>query len=204
MKVIIADDHALFRGGLRLQMMSMVPGATVIEAGDFRDVLGCGDGVDDVHLVVLDLGMPGPPWQESVRQIRRKWPAVRLVVVSGDDRPETIRAVLGAGANGFIPKSEHPDVFTAAMRLILSGGCYFPVSVVDADPEPTRASGTVTDRQKTVLGLMALGLSNKQIARNLGLTEGTVKLHVAAILRGLGAANRTQAVSLGRSMGLID
>lgn len=161
-------------------------------------------------LVILDLGMPGPPWREAVADIRRLWPEARTVVLTADDSAETAQEALAVGTHGFILKSEEPHVFAAALRLVLSGGIYFPVSVLGhrsaSSPTSTRAPRplhAITERQKEVLGLVAAGCANKEIAWQLKLTEGTVKLHVAAILRALGASNRTQAVSIARGCGLI-
>jgi len=219
MRIVIADDHALFRGGLRLHLASLDPRAELVEAGSFDQVLDLLDLDPPADLVILDLAMPGPRWQDCVPRLHGAWPRARLVVLTANDEAGAAQQALAIGAHGFILKSEPPDLFAAALRLILSGGRYFPVSVLGREPAPfdppppvadspppgpgVRAAHAVTGRQREVLTLMASGCSNKEIAWRLKLTEGTVKLHVAAILRALGAHNRTQAVSVARACGLL-
>jgi DNA-binding NarL/FixJ family response regulator len=128
------------------------------------------------------------------------------VVASGQDDPATIRAVLGSGANGFIPKTDPPALLLQALRVVSAGGTYIPsraLSDFDNGQPPLRPSAAgLTPRQIDVLRLLQKGEPNKTIARQLGLTEGTVKIHIAAILRGLQARNRTEAVVLSRELDL--
>lgn len=207
MRILIADDHALFRGGLKLQLSAFSDDLDVLEAGSFDEVLALAAQHDPVDLAILDLAMPGPCWSEAVRELRQAWPGTRVVVLTGDDDPATVRSALDAGVHGYVPKSEQPHVFAAALRLVLAGGSYFPVAMLGrTEPAPVCAPATphaITGRQREVLQLMAEGCANKEIAYRLGLTEGTVKLHVAAVLRGLGAHNRTQAVAIARDAHLL-
>ncbi len=206
MRIMIADDHALFRGGLKLQLAELVPEAEFLETASFDELLDRAPHEPPADLSILDLTMPGPHWRDALGQLRGHWPATRMVILSGDDAPATVHEAISLGVNGFIPKTEQPHVFTAALRLILSGGTYVPLSALGHAPQPgaeKRALLPITDRQKQVLELMAEGCANKEIAYRLGLTEGTVKLHVAAVLRSLGAHNRTQAVNTARSNGLL-
>lgn len=208
MRIVIADDHALFRGGLRLQLCDLLADADIVEASSFHDVLALVRAGPPPELAILDLGMPGPPWMDAMRRLRDAWPAARLVVVTADDKPDSVQHALSAGAHGFILKTEQPHVFAAALRLVLSGGHYFPLSALGREPAPppalpARPLHPVTGRQKDVLALIAEGCANKEIACRLKLTEGTVKLHVAAILRALGAYNRTHAVAIARNCNLL-
>lgn len=237
MRIIIADDHALFRGGLRLQLAELAQDADIREAGTLDDAERVLSDSGAADVLLMDLDLPGMSWRDCVVDLRTQYPDMRLVVVSGDDRSETIREAMAIGVHGYIPKQEQPDVFCAALQLVLRGGSYFPAAIVAglttrpipegnnaaqpqrpaaaanlqsvAAPSPQKpsvmplASHPLTDRQMDVLALMSEGLSNKGIARQLGVTEGTVKLHVAAILRNLGAANRTQAVTLAREVGVL-
>jgi DNA-binding NarL/FixJ family response regulator len=155
-------------------------------------------------LIVLDLNMPGMDGTAGLRRLREELPTLPVVVASGQDDAATIRAVLAAGAAGFISKSERPEVLLSALRLVLAGGIYVPARSLDAPAAPTPASAAalLTPRQRDVLLALSRGQPNKLIARELDLTEGTVKIHIAAILRALQARNRTEAVVRARALGL--
>jgi len=206
MKILIADDHALFRGGLRFQLLDFEKGADICEADDFTSLLDVAE-TEKPDMVIADLGMPGMPWREALGLLRAALPDSRIVVLSASDDDVNVREAIRLGANGFISKCDAPEVVMAALRLVSCGGTCVPPSFVKhgslAQAAPV-AESNVTHRQREVLQLLAEGLSNKQIAYRLQLTEGTVKLHVAAILKSLGATNRTQAVSAGRSAGLLE
>jgi DNA-binding NarL/FixJ family response regulator len=203
--VVIADDHPMVRDALARVVGQLYADARVLEAGDFAAVLGClGSATPD--LVLIDLNMPGMDGLDGLRRLREAFPALVIVVASGQDDPATIRAALANGANGFIPKIDPPDLLLQALRVVRAGGIYIPArSLGDArasvvGPGPN-ASG-LTARQLDVLRLLMKGEPNKVIGRQLGLTEGTVKIHIAAILRALQARNRTEAVIRARELGL--
>ncbi len=166
-------------------------------------------------LMLVDLHMPGLNGLDGVRQLRREHPELIVVVASGDDEPATIRAALALGVRGFLPKSEPAEVIAQALTLVCAGGTYIPAgamvglatglatgSAPAPLPSPAGASAGLTPRQLDVLRCLAQGLPNKLIARELALTEGTVKIHIAAILRVLGARNRTEALVRARAAGL--
>jgi len=202
--VVIADDHPMVRDALARVVGQLYTEARVLEAGDFAALLGHLDGPAP-ELVLIDLNMPGMDGLDGVRRLREAFPALVIVVASGQDDPGTIRAVLALGANGFIPKIDPPDLLLQALRVVRAGGLYIPArSLGDTRgvtaPLPN-ASG-LTPRQLDVLRLLVKGEPNKVIARQLGLTEGTVKIHIAAILRGLQARNRTEAAIRARELGL--
>ena len=205
MKVLIADDHPMVRDALRRTLLLVVPDATVLQAADYAAALHVLHN-EAPQLALLDLHMPGMDRVDGLRRLRLLFPQLPLVVVSGEDDPVVIRATLAAGAAGFLPKSEAPEVLQQALRLVLSGGTYTPaLALADlrhgaAPPRPD-ASG-LTPRQLDVLRCLMRGQPNKLIARELGLTEGTVKIHIAAILRVLQARNRTEAVVVARDLGL--
>lgn len=206
MQILIADDHALFRSGLRLQLKDIDPDATILEAADFTQMLDIARQTPDLDLISFDIGMPGVGWRDALTQLK-KLSRARLVILSGSDGNAVIREAMSLGASGFLPKSDEPHVMIAALKLVLSGGTYVPLSALAAQSQtPARANATlhITERQMDVLMLMAQGHSNKEIAYRLNLTEGTVKLHVAAILKSLGATNRTQAVLAAQEACLID
>ncbi|MFM2446655.1 MAG: hypothetical protein RI936_1102, partial [Pseudomonadota bacterium] len=119
---------------------------------------------------------------------------VRLVVLSADENPSVVRELVSLGVAGYIPKSHRTEVILQAVRLVLAGGTYAPLRLMEGGTPPCERNGTLTPRQKAVLECLARGLPNKLIARELGLTEGTVKVHLMAIFRALDVRNRTEAV----------
>jgi DNA-binding NarL/FixJ family response regulator len=208
MKVLIADDHPLVRDALARTVRELEPVAQIVQAGDFDALLRLAveEGAALADLALLDLNMPGMNGIAGLRRLRELVPTLPVVVASGQDDAATIRAVLGEGAAGFIPKSERPEVLLGALRLVLAGGVYVPARSLDAPAagamSPAAAIALLTPRQREVLRALSRGQPNKLIARELGLTEGTVKIHIAAILRTLQARNRTEAVVRARELGL--
>lgn len=206
MKVLIADDHPLLREALAGTVLALLPQAEVFEAADLaaaEALLRARPPGHEPTLVLLDLQMPGMAGAAGVAALRLRFPEVRLLVVSGNDDPATVRAVLAAGAVGFLPKAESGAVMRQALRLVLDGGCYVPAqALADLDGAPRAKTATLTPRQHDVLHCLMQGQPNKQIARELGIGEGTVKLHIAAVLRALRARNRTEAVVRARELGL--
>lgn len=216
MRVLIADDHPLVRDALARTLRCVQPDAEVLEAADFAGALRVLQA-EAVQLALVDLHMPGmgpglggeggiEGGIEGLRRLRLLCPGVPLVVASGEDDPAVIRAALAAGAVGFLPKAEQPEVLQQALRLVLGGGTYTPPQAL-ADlqpgaPAPRPDASGLTPRQTDVLRCLMRGQPNKLIARELGLTEGTVKIHIAAILRVLQARNRTEAVVVARNLGL--
>jgi DNA-binding NarL/FixJ family response regulator len=205
MNVVIADDHPLVRDALARVVLQLDGGSVIRSVGDFsalRDALL--DTLPD--LLILDLNMPGMDGLSAVRQMRERHPTLAIVIASGQDDPATIRAALGAGANGFIPKSDPPELLIEALRLVCAGGVYIPSRTLGHFVDDRSAAADLdltglTPRQQDVLRLLLKGEPNKSIARQLGLTEGTVKVHIAAILRALQVRNRTEAVVRARELG---
>ncbi len=216
LRVVLADDHALFRGGLVLLIRLMDRPVEILEANDFDQAMSHLSEGPPVDLLLLDLLMPGMNGIEGISRICKTWPDVPVVVVSVREDSKAIRDALSAGAMGYIPKTSSPEVTTNALRFILSGGIYVPPHVLHlSDPklEPLgpgldEGSGAppegvqsgmpfgLTERQLEVLQLMAEGRSNKDIAADLDIAPGTVKMHVSRIFKTLGVDNRTQAASL--------
>ena len=205
-KVLIADDHPLVRDGLARLMRLLDAQAEVVEAADYAAIeRELEHGVP--ALALIDLNMPGMDGLAGVQRLRERYPALQIVVASAEDDPVTIRGVLSLGVAGFLPKSEPPEVMLQALQLVLRGGTYMPASALsdfrDGRPPPARPDTSgLTPRQLDVLRELMRGQPNKLIARELGLTEGTVKIHIAAILRALHARNRTEAVVVARQLGI--
>lgn len=208
MKILLCDDHALFREGLAHVLAGMDENLAVLEAGDLAEALCVIGEHDDLDLVLLDLGLPGSRGLGALRELRERCPTVSVAVVSANEDAGLVRGALAAGASGFVPKSSTGPVLRSALRLILSGGVYVPEQALDAPPS-RRAGAAIggdpiaelTPRQREVADLVARGLTNKEICSVLGIAEGTVKAHVAALLETLGVSNRTEAAAVLRERG---
>ncbi|HEY4134034.1 MAG TPA: response regulator transcription factor [Alphaproteobacteria bacterium] len=218
--VLIADDHPLFRDGLRLLVQQLDEKVTVIEAGNLPDALQLAKAqADEINLLLVDLRMPGAVGFDGIKTLRAIAPKTPLVVISGYETKRNAEQALEAGASGFIPKSTSPSVTLNALKLVMLGEVYVPPSLIygpqpdDPDSEigaaPVAAPtvdlsklAPLTQRQLDVLALIGQGNSNKDIAEKLGISEGTVKVHVGAILKVLGATNRTQAALMAIDMGV--
>jgi DNA-binding NarL/FixJ family response regulator len=151
--------------------------------------------------------MPGMAGIEGITRFRATFPEAPVVVLSASEQIEDIQRLLGAGALGYITKSSHSDTILAALRLVLAGGVYVPPALLDCSegvpPHPVSSRyPSLSYRQIQVLRELAKGQSNKQIGYALDVTEGTVKLHMAAIFRILRVNNRTEAVLVAQKMGL--
>ena len=206
MKIILADDHPLFRDGFALLLRQIEPGALVLEASDLYAAQALAAKHSDVDLVLLDLEMPGMDGGQGLERLLAQHPSLPVVVLSAHDGQESVQTVLKAGAAGFIPKASTTQVMLSAIRLVLSGGVYLPPQMI-APPHPQQAQANVSEltaRQLDILRLLAKGLSNKQICRDLNLSEGTVKSHILAVYRVLLVNNRTEAAMAAKRLGLLD
>ncbi len=211
MKILLADDHELFRDGLRHVLDQLGYSLTIVEASNFTQAIDLAGSESDIDILLLDLGMPGVPWTEGLQTLRQVLPErVPVIVLSAsDDRRHVLQAV-NLGAAGFIPKTSSSRVMLSALKLVLSGGVYLPPALLEQSvshaeelpPATDSAISFLTPRQREVLALLGQGKSNKEIARVLELAEGTVKLHVTAILKALNVNNRTRAVVAASQMGL--
>ncbi len=201
-KFVIADDHPLFRGALKEALAGLSDVATILEAGNFDGTKALLAKNEDVDLILLDLTMPGASGLSGLISLRGIHAAVPMVVVSAHDDPETIRRALELGASGFISKSASMDEIRSAVKTVLAGDVTAPSGIdlgVERDPEISdliKRLQSLTPQQTRVLGMIAEGLLNKQIAYELGVSEATIKAHVSAVLQKLGVDSRTQAVIL--------
>lgn len=229
MRILIADDHELFRDGLRLVLSDLGPEVSVAEAGTYDETLAllrpvAEDTEPPVGVVLLDLVMPGMRWTDGLAALKETAPDVPVVILSASQDRRLVLETVRLGAAGFIPKTSSSKVMLSALRLVLSGGIYLPPSLITAedaataeDPaallaaahsapppaaDPPADIPPLTPRQREVLALLGQGKSNKEIARLLDLSEGTVKLHVTAILKSLNVSNRTGAVVAASRLGL--
>jgi DNA-binding NarL/FixJ family response regulator len=211
MKILIADDHALFREGLHQVLSQLGEPLTIVEAGDFPQALTAAERETDIEVVLLDLAMPGMEWNDGLQRLKELLPeSVPIVILSASDDRRHVLEAINMGAAGFIPKTSSSRVMLSALKLVLSGGVYLPPALLQQGahgfdgPMPSEGSVSfLTPRQREVLALLGEGQSNKEIARVLTLAEGTVKLHVTAILKALGVNNRTRAVVAASQLGLV-
>ncbi|NYZ14309.1 response regulator transcription factor [Azospirillum sp. RWY-5-1] len=203
MRILIGDDHVLFREGLRRLLEQLKDGSDFQEASNFNELLDMAAAGETYDLVLTDLRMPGWPGFEGIAMLRERQPDAKVVVVSASEAHGDVRDALERGAAGYIPKSSSVKIMLSALDLIFSGGVYVPPTVLrESVSEPETRSmppsdpaleQLLTQRQREVLERLREGKSNKQIAHELGLSEGTVKIHMTAIFKSLGVRNRTQA-----------
>jgi DNA-binding NarL/FixJ family response regulator len=201
---LIIDDHELFRGGLRLLLNEMLGFAEIVEAGNFdqaHEAMLAGLAPD---LVTFDLSMPGLSGREGLAALAEAIPDARLVVISGSERPDDILSALGTGAHGYVPKSLGAAEVAKAIGDVLAGGLFVPQSLARLEspvPHPPMAEkGMVrgyvfTARQRSVVECLLTGASTRKIAAELGLAEGTVKIHLAAIFRIVGVRSRAEVIA---------
>jgi DNA-binding NarL/FixJ family response regulator len=214
MRILLVDDHTLFRDALSEVLGPLSEDLTLFDAGNAEEARAAAAHYSALDLVLLDLYLPGNRDCSLLRDLCEALVSVPIVVVSASERPEDVRACLGAGAAGYIPKTLSSQHMISALRQVLAGEIFVPASLLAAMQSPgpgaphtgievASDSETLSRRQLEVLALLAEGLPNKIIARRLDLTEGTVKLHVSAILRALAASNRTAAVMAAERRGLL-
>ena len=208
MKILIADDHALYRDGLALRLEQIAPEAIILQASNYAQIFKIIKTDNDISIIILDIEMQDMPWLDALQMMHKMLPHTAIVVVSASEDGRTIRSVMATGVNGYIPKRSDAKVFDNALKLILDGGTYVPPVLINNPPInnlSTKSTGlkTLTNRQSQVLDLIAQGKSNKQIAYDMGVSESTVKLHINALLRSLHVNNRTQAVITAQKIGLI-
>jgi DNA-binding NarL/FixJ family response regulator len=249
MKFLVADDHELIRQGVKGMLRGLDPDAQFDEADNWETLATLARPDADHDLAIVDLHMPGMSGASSLEVLLKANPALPLVVLSAEESPDEMRAVLAAGALGFVPKRQPASVMLKAIELVLSGGAYVPMEALSllgsrdtqAAPAPTpahaealadpsqqhaapagaHASGqggaaltepltqiqalqphqqhlleNLSPRQQDIMRLVHRGWTNKMIARDLGVAEGTVKVHLSVIFRALGVHNRSTAIAV--------
>jgi DNA-binding NarL/FixJ family response regulator len=218
MKILVVDDHVLIRDAVRGVLKELKGDADVLEASDCRQAMALiAENADELGLILLDLNLPDRDGFSALSEVRERYPAISVVVLSGQADRSTVVKALDLGALGFIPKSGQREVMLSALQLVFAGGVYIPPEILsretsitpEAGPKPSTgrlpcASPSdlgLTERQIDVLALMMQGKSNKAICRVLDLAEPTVKNHVTAILKALKVTNRTEAVIAVRELG---
>ena len=221
MKILLVDDHVLFREGIALLLKSLVAGDSLYQAGTCEEAVARVAQDPSIELVLMDINLPGTSGINAISMIRGEFPLIPVVGLSSSDDKQTILDAIDAGAMGFIPKSSSSAVLFAALQLVLSKGIYIPPeaflrdrsvsarTVVHSNGDKTGTSEHttpgdlgLTPRQSEVLFLILQGKSAKAICRDLSLSSSTVKIHTSAALRALNVTTRTQAVIAAGRMGL--
>ncbi|CAD6555885.1 response regulator transcription factor [Paraburkholderia metrosideri] len=246
MKFLVADDHELIRQGVKGLLRGLDPDAQFDEADSWETLATAARPDADHDLAIVDLHMPGMSGASSLEVLLKANPALPVVVLSAEESPDEMRAVLAAGALGFVPKRQPASVMLKAIELVLSGGAYVPMEALSllgsrdaqsgagggasasacapAAPDQgvaphggTSGAQSLTEpitqvqalqphqqhllenlspRQQDIMRLVHRGWTNKMIARDLGVAEGTVKVHLSVIFRALGVHNRSTAIAV--------
>lgn len=206
MKILLVDDHALFREGMKLLLGRLDPELALIEAGSAEAALLLVETHGEFDLILLDLNLPGMSGCDGVRMMRRCYPSSPLAVLSGVESGETVRDCLASGAQAYVPKSVSSDVMLLALGEVLAGRTYHPAlngTAGPSSPKAWRSPWKLTLRQIDVLAQVSQGLSNKEIARKLEMSENTVRTHLAAIFSELGVRSRTEVAALAHRHGIV-
>lgn len=220
MKFLIADDHELFLQGLEFILRKEFPQTEIVLAKSYTDIFAILKEQKDFNLILTDLAMPGDDWLEAIGKIHTQCPEVPIIIISAVFEREILQKTYDLGVSGYISKAFPNNLIIGAINLVLAGGIYIPPEIMQMSAkssfEPVRmllqdlnTSPKVTDnhgitpRQMEVLNCMAEGLSNKQIAYKLGLSEGTIKIHITLLMRTLEVTNRTAAVRKAAEYGLL-
>ncbi len=217
MRVLIADDHHLVIEGVRLKLAELGPDLDFVVATTVDEMYKVLRESPAPDLALIDLAMPGANGYQHITEALRMQPRMRVLILSGNEDGSLMHKLIDSGAHGYIPKSYSPDVMLSAIRLVLSGGIYIPPMALrnggngklhgalddngSGDSHEEQLAELLTDRQIDVLKLLSRGSPNKVIARELGISEGTVKIHLAAIFRALNVRNRVEAVVASQQLG---
>jgi DNA-binding NarL/FixJ family response regulator len=206
--LLLADDHPLFREALRAAVLRAMPAATLHEAENVDGLYALAERENDADLLLLDLNMPGAQGFSALVHLRALYPQLPVMVVSAREDPATMRRALDHGAIGFLPKSADAGQLGDAIRHVLAGDRWAPAAAMSGpaaaseEHDVARRVRELTPQQFRVLQMLSDGLLNKQIAYELHVSEATIKAHMTAILRKLGAHNRTQAVLIAGKLAL--
>lgn len=210
MKILLADDHPLFREGVKHVLMLLGGDVNIVDAHDYPSLFAEAAAHPDLDMVLADLYMPGMGGHEGIAEFRNQFPDTPLVIMTASESRADARRALASGALGYVLKSSPSQVMLDALIRVLDGGIYIPPPF-EGDEQPVETASLMplssqgirlTHRQLEVLKLLLQGKPNKIIARELDLSEGTVKIHVAAIFKALGVTNRTEAAVAAQRFGL--
>jgi DNA-binding NarL/FixJ family response regulator len=203
---MLIDDHALFRDGMALMLQVLDSSVEIQHANSAERALQLLREGAEPELILLDMGLPGVGGLEAMRLLRAATEKAAFVVLSGTDDMALVRDCIDAGAMGFVHKAGDAATMRQALRQVLDGRVYLPEAVEWGGQPSTAAPTTVgpelTPRQREVLQRVVRGATNKAIALDLGISETTVKTHLATLMQLLGASTRTEAVYTVRKLGI--
>lgn len=211
MRILIVDDHSLVRRGMAYVVRECFDDAETVEAGSAAEAMTEMEA-GSIDIALVDVRMPDADGLDLLRDMKARWPSVPVIMLTTFDHAQYVRRALAEGAAGYMLKDATPDDLEQAIRVALSGGgnVLSPRAMrnlfetMDDAPAtvPQRFKASLTQRETDILALLAEGRSNRDISRELFLSEKTVKAHLAAIFRKLGVTNRTQAAMAAVSMGI--
>lgn len=209
MNILIVDDHELFRSGLKFLLADLDENISFFEAANCPAAIELA-AKSKFDIVLLDLHLPGISGLDALALLRAHIEEATIVVVSAEEDRGSIHQVIEAGAAGYIPKSSSHAIMMAALRMVLAGGVYLPSHTFAAKLPPQELLPDssqipikqLTDRQIATLRIAVQGKANKVIARELNISEATVKAHLSSVFRALGVKNRTEAVFVAAKIGL--
>jgi DNA-binding NarL/FixJ family response regulator len=228
MKILIADDHELFLKGLEFILEQNIPNAEIKTAQSYTDIFNILNTTKNFDLIITDLAMPGANWLTAINSIHSTMPDTPIIIISAVFDKELLQQTLDIGVSGYIPKTASNNLMISAINLVIAGGMYIPHELLYSTQKQTVSTEKqkeyitplknlekiiekndsqtlkgLTERQIDIVKCIAEGLSNKQIAYKLNLTEGTVKVHITIILKLLNVKNRTSAVIEAAKRGYI-
>lgn len=211
LRILLAEKQALFRDVMRCLLQQINAELVILEAGDFPGVMVAAEQHPDMDMVLMASNLPGSKAADPISDFRRLHPAIPLVVISESECEQEIQKVLKSGARGFIPKTSSGENALSNLRAVLNGDICFPArqfgaaSEADVPDKRKRRAGryALTSRQMEVLRCLGGGLSNKEISKELGLSLGTTKIHIAAIYKALNVTRRLEVVNAAQRMDLL-
>ena len=221
MKFLIADDHELFLQGLEFILHKEYPNAEIVLTNSYTGIFQILEQRKDFDLIITDLAMPGANWLDAISKIHNICSDVPIIIISAVFDKEILQKTYDIGVSGYVSKSFPNSLIISAINLVMAGGMYIPpellkmsmasstsnvkdlIKDLDKDKKSAKENRILTPRQMEVLQCLFNGLSNKQIAYKLGLSEGTVKIHITLIMKALDVNNRVSAVREASRRGLI-
>lgn len=207
MKVLLVDDHEMFRDGISMLLAKAYPQVEILQAQDLAQALQQLRLNTDIEMILLDLHLQTSSPHENIKSIKSRFPKIPITIISGEERPEFVRNILEYGISGYVPKSIENNEFIDAIKQVLAGKNYLPAEIAAeikrSEEQGTPSFDSLTDRQKQVLALMAQGISNQEIGDRLNISGNTITVHVKNILKILNAANRTEAGFIAIKYGLV-
>jgi len=200
--ILIVDDHALFRTGMQMILTQVGKARDISEASSIKQAFDFSEsGVD---IILLDIHLPGLNGIDAIRPMQEKFVGIPIIILSASSDRRSIKDAKELGASGYLNKAALAEEMVSSITKVLNGGCCFPqdINYTDETDEPHLASA-LTPRQIEVLIYLCEGKPNKLIARELEMSENTVRVHVSAILTTLGASNRTEAILIAQREGIV-